>query len=225
MPRQDDGDRRDRDRRRRPNGWAPLLGLILAAEAAPAALGQEPICPPGTVPRQVRGPGPIRRAIGGFGRAVHEDFIGDPDLFVEAPVGTSVRETYATMRAKASPHRFTLYRSDFLADSTALSPAGYDRMARMGACLNGWLGPVVVEWTPDRPGLSEARREAVLAAFNGSGRPVGAERVVIGPAAATGLMGTDAANNYQILINRDQSAPAAYSLSPAYAATIGGGGR
>jgi hypothetical protein len=202
------------DRERRP-WWASLLGLLLGAEALQA---QEPACPPRKV-------GPIRRAFNHAARAVHDDFIGDPNNFAEPPLGAPLNETTAIMKARAAPHFFTLYRSDFLVDSTALSPSGQARMARICSRLRGWLGPVIVEPTLDRPGLAESRRDAVLAILQGSGHPVGLERVVIAASAAPGMLGTDAANNYGILINRDQSAPTQFSLSPTASTSPGGGGR
>jgi hypothetical protein len=48
--------------------------------------------------------------------------------------------------------------------------------------------------------------------------------VVIGPPVAPGLLGTDAANNYQILITRDQQAPATFPLTPTASTSVGGGG-
>jgi hypothetical protein len=201
----------ERDRR---SWWASLLGLVLAAEGVQA---QEPVSPPRKI-------GPIRRAFRHVARTVHEDFIGDPDLFAEPPLGAPLNETIGLMRAKAAPHYFTLYRSDFLVDSTALSPSGLARMSRICGGLRGWLGPVVVEPTLDRPGLAESRRAAVVALLNEAGHPVGLERVVIAPAVGPGALGTDAANNYQILITRDQAAPTQFSVTPTASTSPGGGG-
>jgi hypothetical protein len=210
------------DRERRP-WWASLLGLFLAAEAAE---GQEPVPAPPAPPAQAppRRIGPIRRAIRHVGRTVHEDFIGDPDLFAEPPLGASLYGTIAVMRAKAEPHVYTLYRSDFLVDAPALTPVGIGRMDRINRTLRGWCGPVIIEPTPDKPGLAESRRDAVIAALQQGGNPVGPERVVIGPPVAPGLLGTDAGNNYATLITRDQKAPASFSVTPAMSTSPGGGG-
>ena len=169
--------------------------------------------------------GPIRRAIRHVGRAVHEDFIGDPDLFAEPPLGSSLYETFGVMRSKATPHVFTLYRSDFHVDGTTLTPIGAGRMDRITRGLRGWCGPVIVEPTPDKPGLAESRRESVIALLQESGHPVGlGSRVVIGPPVAPGLLGTSAGNGYQTLITRDQQAPATFSLTPSASTSPGGGG-
>ena len=84
----------------------------------------------------------------------------------------------------------------------------------MASRLRGWLGPVLIEWSPDQPGLAEARRTAVLAILQGGGLPVIPERVVIGPSPYPGMLGTDAANNYNILITRDQGAPTGVLVDP-----------
>jgi hypothetical protein len=223
----------DRERR---SWWASLLGLLLAAEAAeaqgPAPVSATvPIAPPGPVPVAVPMPmperrvGPIRRVFRGMGRTIHQDLIGIPELFDEPPLGASLGATNAVMRAKAAGHVFTLYRSDFHVDAAELTPMGSGRMARICGDLRGWLGPVVVEATPDKPGLAEARREAVLATLRRGGHDVVNERVVIGPGVAPGLLGTDAGSNYLILINRDQQGPASFSLTPTASTSPGGGGR
>jgi hypothetical protein len=152
-----------------------------------------------------------------------DNFIGYPELFVEPPVGFYNSEAFATMRAKANPHRFTLYKSDFLAGSNRLSPVGASRFNLMTSRLRSWPGAIAVEWSPDQPGLAEARRAAVLALLTEGGHPVIPERVVIAPSPFPGLYGTDAGNNYSALSIRYQQAPNAYSLPPnSTGATFGG---
>lgn len=218
----------DRERR----SWlASLLGLVLAAEAAEAQ-GPAPMVAPGPAPPPIPMPaqarprrvGPIRRAFGHVGRTIHRDFIGDPNLFEEPPLGTSLNATFGVMRAKAAGHIFTLYHSDFLLDTATLTPVGASRMHRICGDLRGWLGPVVIEAMPDRPGLAESRREAVIALLRRAGHDVGEERVVVGPPVAPGLLGSDAASNYLIMITRDQQAPGSFTLTPAASTSPGGGG-
>jgi hypothetical protein len=217
--------------RERRSWWASLLGVSLAAGAAeaqgPAVAVPPP--PPGAVllpapppaPPQPRPVGPIRRAVRHVGRTVHQDFIGDPNLFYEPPLGANLYETFGVMRAKAEPHLFTLYRSDFVVDSAVLTPTAAGRFARIAGNLGRYCGPVVIEPTPGNPALTESRREAVLAAL---GPVCGPERVVIGPTVAPGAMGTDAANFYQNLIIRDQQAGASFTLTPSASTAPGGGG-
>ena len=176
------------------------------------------VCAQPPVPIPSTGPGPAgrvpltRREI--RHQAWRDTFIGRPADFIEPPLGAYVRDNFSLMRAKADPHRFTLYRSDFLDGSERLSPTGAARFNLMAMRLPGWLGPVVVEWSPDEPGLAEARRTAVVAALQGAGLPVVPERVVVGPSVYPGGLGEDAVNYHNIMINRDRAAPAGYTVSP-----------
>jgi hypothetical protein len=145
-------------------------------------------------------------------------------MFYEPPVGYYVRNHFGVMKAKADPHRFTIYRSDFLPGTTRLSPSGATRFNLLANRLPGWLGPVIIEWSPDEPGLAESRRQAVLATLAATGQPVIPERVVIGPSPYPGSIGTDSANNYNVMITRDLAAPSAYSLSPTSNSVFSGGG-
>ncbi|WP_406700660.1 hypothetical protein V5E97_17840 [Singulisphaera sp. Ch08] len=185
------------------------------------------------VPIPPTGPGPV--GPGGFAprtkreirhQAWRDTFIGRPADFIEPPFGTYVRGNFSMMRSKADPHRFTLYRSDFLDGTDRLSPTGATRFNLMASRLSGWLGPVVIEWSPDQPGLAESRRVAVVAALQGAGLPVIPERVVIGPSVYPGGMGEDAVNYHNVMITRDQQAPASYSVSPTSTSgfSIGGAG-
>jgi hypothetical protein len=158
------------------------------------------------------------------GFTLHDQFIGYPDQFIEPPLGFFLYESAHVMKAKADPHRFFLYRSDFLRGSDQLSPNGAARFNQMAHRLPGWLGPLVIEWTPDQPGLDRARRSAVLATLQKSGAAVVPERVVIAPSPYPGTLGDDAAHYYEVMISRDQAAPSGFSLSPSFAEINGAGG-
>jgi hypothetical protein len=147
-------------------------------------------------------------------------------MFYEPPPGYFARNIFGVMKAKADPHRFMLYRTDFLPGTNRLSPQGAMRFNLMASRLPGWLGPVVVEGTPDEPGMAEARRQAVLATLASVGQPVIPERVIIGPSLYPGTLGTDGGNYYNIMITRDTLAPSSFSLSPSLAggSFSGGGG-
>jgi hypothetical protein len=160
-------------------------------------------------------------------KRLHDHYIGRPDMFYEPPPGYFVRNQFGMMKAKTDPHRFTLYRTDFLPGTARFSPPGAIRVSQISARLPGWLGPVVVEGTPDEPGMSEARRAAVLAALAATGQPVIPERVIIGPSPYPGTLGTDGANYYNVMITRDFAAPSSYTLSPTSSNIgfgVGGGG-
>jgi hypothetical protein len=129
------------------------------------------------------------------------------------------------MRSKADTHDFMLYRSDFMDGTSDLSPLGAEKLSLMAARLPGWMGPIYVEWTPDRPGLGEGRKVALLATLQQAGLPVVPERVLVGPSPYPGLLGTDAANIYGNLILRDQIAGQNFSVTPTSTSSFGQGAR
>ena len=92
--------------------------------------------------------------------------------------------------------------------------------------LPGWLGPVVIEWSPDEPGMAESRRQAVIATLAATGQPVIPERVVIGASPFPGALGTDAANYYNVMITRDIQAPShLLCVAALQGGSFSGGGR
>ena len=120
--------------------------------------------------------------------------IGYPEEFYEPPMGHYVNTQFNIMKAKANPHRFTLYRTDFLANSNQFSPVGATRLNLMASRLGGWQGPIVIEWSPDEPGMGRGRgRAAVISTFERAGIPIGPERVVVGPSPYPGGLGADSA--------------------------------
>ena len=200
----------------RASAQSPAPGLPLPAPApAPG------VCSCGRVHER---PGPIRGAFRHANHAIHEHFIGDPDLFDVPPLGYDVYRVMGAQVAKADLHTFMLYRSDFLVDGTALSPAGAKRLSFLSSELPRWSGPVVIEWTPEAPPLAESRRSEVVALLQGAGVPLDPARVLVGPSPYRGFLGVDSANVYDTLIYRDLAAPRAFSLTPS-ANQAGGGAR
>jgi hypothetical protein len=200
-------------------------GGLASGVLAATVWAQAPMPATGPVPDPAcERAGPGRRFFRHSFRVLQDQWIGYPQEFVEPPPGFYIAETYGIMKAKADPHRFTFYRSDFLDGTSQLSPSGASRFNVMATRVQGWPGPILVEWSPETPALAESRRQAVLALLQNVGMPVIPERVVIGPSRYPGMLGTDAANNFNILITRDQLAPTTYSLTPAASATFSGGG-
>jgi hypothetical protein len=152
---------------------------------------------------------------------LEDNFIGPPSNFVEPPLGYYVTEQLAVQKAKADPHRFTLYRSDFIAGTDRFSPMGASRFNIMYRKLPAWPGPITIEWTPDQPGLADARRSAILAVLEKAGQPTSPERVVIGPSPYPGASAIEAANNYNNLMGRAQNAAQGLPLPPAESASSG----
>jgi hypothetical protein len=203
--------------------WA--TGLV-----ALAAYGQvSPPPPPPPLPAgghvHVHQPGAVHRAAHHVGFVLKDQLIGYPELFDVPPAGYSVYNVMTAQTAKGDLHTFMLYRSDFVAGTNELSPGGARRLSNLASRLPSWRGPVVVEWTPEAPGLAESRRDSVTALLTAANLPAGGGRVVVGPSPYSGLLGTNAASNYDMLIFRDIQAQRVYSVSPTTTATFGGGTR
>jgi hypothetical protein len=111
-----------------------------------------------------------------------------------------------------------LYKSDFLPGTDRFSPTGAARFNLMFSRLSGWVGPINVEWTPDEPGLAQARRKVVLATLERAGKPIVPERVTIGPSPYPGRWGVEAASDYMNVITRAQMAAQNYTLTPSIGA-------
>jgi hypothetical protein len=152
---------------------------------------------------------------------LEDNFIGHPDAFIEPPLGSYINRQFAVEVAKADPHRFTFYRTDFLPGTDRLSPIGASRFNIMLTRLPAWAGPIGIEWTPDQPALAQARRRAVLTTLKEAGQPILADRVVIGPSPYPGAMGIEAANNFGNLILRSQLAAPNFPLAPTVSAAQG----
>lgn len=221
---------------RKGRGLARKAGAMLLTTGvlAVSAWGQQPApAPPSPAtapapgvqyPPQVERVGGIGGAFRHAGRAIQAHAVGYPKYFVEPPPGYFINVHYKRMAANANPHRFTVYRSDFLPGTSAFSPVGASRFNLMASRLGQWQGPVMIEWSPDEPGLAEQRRAAVVGIFQRARLPITPERVVIAPPPFPGAMGVDADNTIKILISRDQRAPNQYTVSPSSASGFGAGG-
>ena len=123
---------------------ALAVGLLSGAHWAWA---EPPYLPLGPAPLAA---GPFEMAVPEpVGKKYHDHYIGRHDMFYEPPPGYYARNVFGIMKAKADPHRFMLYRTDFLPGTNRLSPSGAMRFNLMASRLPGWLGPVVIEGTPE----------------------------------------------------------------------------
>lgn len=180
-----------------------------------------------TIPTAVQGHGHAGVGVQVYGH-FKDRMCGYGEYFAQPPLGFIRDEVISMQAAKADGHKFTLYRSDFIPGTTKLSPSGAARMNVMATRLSGWLGPIVVEWTPEDPALGEARKGQILAQLQGAGLPVVPERVLVGPTATPGLNGVQADVNYQSMQRRYSQAPAAFAVPPNFSSGVdqvsGGGG-
>ena len=203
------------------SGAAMAAGLIAGGVLARAQPPDDPYTPPPQQPAERQGL--LHRWFHHSAATLQDKMIGYPEYFIEPPLGYYVKEQMTMQVAKADPHRFTLYRTDFLPGTNRFSPVGASRFNLMYSRLGGWPGPVTVEWTPDEPGLAEARRQAVLTTMQTAGRPIIPERVVIGPSPYPGAFAQEAGNNYNTMIMRSQQAAMGYPPTPQSGAYAYGG--
>jgi hypothetical protein len=208
------------DERTRPIArWssAAILAGLFACE-----VWAQPPTPPGDPAAPVcTRRGRLHRMFHHAAHTVQDDFIGDPDTFVEPPLGAYINRQFAVQVSKADAHRFTVYHTDFLPGTELFSPIGASRFNLMYTRLGGWAGPIIVEWTPDRPELAESRRQAILTTLAAAGTPIPADRVVIGPSPYPGAFGTEAANNFNNTITRSQFSATTLPLPPVFSSTMG----
>jgi hypothetical protein len=200
-----------------------MLSTMVASDATaqpPAATGDPPTTGAPAGPVCTRR-GRLHRMFHHAHHTLQDDFIGYPAAFVEPPLGSYINRQFAVQVSKADAHRFTVYQTDFLPGTDRFSPVGASRFNLMYGRLAGWTGPIFVEWTPDRPELAEARRQAILATLATAGSPMPADRVVIGPSPYPGALGTEAAGHFNNMVSRSESAVLAFPLTPNVSANMG----
>jgi hypothetical protein len=201
------------------SGIAAIVVVVVVLTASPA--GAQTLDNSASSPPVCNRRGRIHRLFHHSAHTLQDKFVGYPDTFIEPPLGYYSSEQFAVQVAKADTHRFTLYRSDFLPGTSLFSPTGASRFNIMSTRIPVWMGPITVEWTPEQPALAEQRRQALLETMQRAGRPLLADRVVIGPSPYPGAMGVDAANNTGNIIQRNTAAAAVFALSPTETAASG----
>jgi uncharacterized membrane protein YgcG len=186
-----------------------------AAEPAPAAAACDASC--GTA--RGRWFWPSRQA---HAAKMQAKMWGYPEEFGAPPLGGTIHQHFRTMVANGEAARMVLYHYDFLGGRDALNLRGRDQLAKIAAMLGHNSFPIIIERTPENPALAEARRLAVLNVLAHNAIPVGPDRVVIGPAIATGMSGVEAEliNQYFLFNLTSQATP----LPPTSITTTGGFG-
>lgn len=213
-------------------GASLLCGLITLMAGAPVASGQmaAPAAPPVLIasppaaPGVIEGSPVVRGHFERFNDKFHDKFAGWPENFNEPPLGHYKSQIFGQQVAKADAHRFQLYQSDFVGKTTTLSPSGAHRLTQMVVRLRCVDHPLLVEWSPDNPGLASARRSSIETLLKQAGQPLLASRVVVSPSPYPGLPGAEAANNNDTLILRNMDAARSFSRTPVPQATLIGSG-
>ena len=189
-----------------------VAGALLAAASCGRAPAQGPDGPPPPPPDRFSkpsGPGPTTPASGGCtpGHCAHrtplarlrckrhlqEAFLGFPEEFERPPLGARVKQANLPQIRNADVVGMVLRQYDFAPGSTTLNFRGRDRLAKIAASLPRSFDPVIVERTPEAPGLDLRRRDAVLAALAGGPFPIPPQRVLVGPDPGLGQSGLESA--------------------------------
>lgn len=125
-------------------------------------------------------------------RRMQESCLGYPEEFCEQPLGVALYSQLETQVANGIAAKLVLYHFDFLDGSPQLNSKGVERLARHVAVMNRNVFPLVIEHTPETPGLDEARRITVQQAISQMQAPIAPERVIVGLPSPTGLSGKQA---------------------------------
>ncbi len=191
-----------------------LLSLGLAGRAAaqppvatppyPPWNGRQDAFPPGgaaSAPGQTltddcdkhRGPirGMLHRAH--CKRCMERKLLGFREEFNEWPLGAALYANCQAQVANGDAARMTFYRYDFVDGTARLNIQGMDKLQEIKAMLPMSFAPVLVERTPARPTLADARRAMLLAELSRGEFPVPKERVVVGKPIPIGRGGSEAA--------------------------------
>ncbi|WZP00661.1 hypothetical protein EP7_002310 [Isosphaeraceae bacterium EP7] len=117
---------------------------------------------------------------------------GYPENYEPRPLGSALHDHGRAMVANGAAARLTLFRYDFVDDTVELNARGRDQVFKLAAQLAASPFPLIIERTPENPGLAEARRASVLAALASSPYPAPIERVLVGQPMSRGISGIDA---------------------------------
>jgi hypothetical protein len=118
---------------------------------------------------------------------------GFPSQFQTPPLGYFMYQHGQTEVANGIATLMVLYHYDFVDGCDKLNLHGRDQLAKIAAMLPKTFFPIVIERTPEAPGLAECRRLAVLNELAHGPFPIPPQRVVIGPSLGDDLRGVEAA--------------------------------
>ena len=117
---------------------------------------------------------------------------GYPEEFEPKPLGAAVNAIAEKQVARGQEARMVLYEYDFLPSSDQLKPRGKTGLAKMSEWMAHGAAPLLIEPTPGRPDLDEARRAAVWRELQCGPAAVPLEMIVIGRPDVLGLRGGEA---------------------------------
>lgn len=135
--------------------------------------------------------------------------------FFDHPFGSYLSAHVNTQILNGVAARMTLYRYDFCDEDSAcpasLSPQGKERLSRISSLFLCHGFPIVVEPTPGRPQLDEARRASVVEALRELGLPATPGMVLVRQPEAAGLAGEEAEQIYYRMLQSAQQGATGYN--------------
>lgn len=125
-------------------------------------------------------------------RRMQECFVGYPEEFCEQPLGVALYGQMDTQIANGAAAKLVLYNFDFVDGSPLLNPKGVERLSRHVEVMMRCPCPLVIEQTPETPGLAESRSLAVQRSIAQLQAPIASDRVIVGQPIPFGLSGRQA---------------------------------
>ena len=150
-----------------------------------------------------------RKACSWYWRRLQGKLLGYPEEFEPRPLGASLYDNGRTMVANGAAARLVLFNYDFVGNTSRLNARGRDQVAKAALQLAASPYPLLIERTPDTPGLAEARRATVLNELAGGSIPIDPGRVLVGMPSPSGMAGNEAVFvQYNALTRTQQYGPA-----------------
>jgi hypothetical protein len=149
---------------------------------------------------------------------------GYPEEFAVRPFGTFHRAAMNAQIDSGLAAQLTLYRFDFAAPhgipSASLNAEGQRRLIRLSHLLFSAPCPLVIEYDPLHPEISESRRQAVLAQLQAMNPQLPNDQVVVGKPAAFGISGDEAILLHQKVLKQVETGGLLQGGSSSTATTI-----
>ena len=101
---------------------------------------------------------------------------GYPEYFEEMPFGSAVQAHKLAQISRGWAARAILHQYDFCDGDVMLNPQGERRLRDLAVAFSRWsYYPLIIEVTPERPKLAEARRNHVAQLLHDNGVPARVE--------------------------------------------------
>lgn len=149
---------------------------------------------------------------------------GYPEEFIPAPLGAAVNANASLQTAQGQVSRMVLRHYDFLPLTDQLKPRSKIALLKYGEWACHGAGPLLIEPTPGRPDLDEARRVAVLNELHHGPFALPPELIAIGIPGGGGLRGAEALVVERNLIMQTTSRGSSSGGGGGGGSLLGGGG-